>query len=106
VNTNPILQWFFQRGSIPADITSGSPVTGNWGTPIVAFNGGSACNIDSFFQSQSIVFDTDFCGDWAGSVFDSGSCSQYGSCNSYVGANPGAFQQAYWLVNSVKVYQQ
>ena len=55
--------WFFPRGSIPSDITDGAPVTGNWGTPIVAFNGGSSCNIDSFFANENIVFDTTFCGD-------------------------------------------
>jgi len=100
-----IYVWFFARGSIPADISSGNPVTANWGTPVVSFNGGSGCDIDSSFQSENIVFDTTFCGDWAGSVFDSGSCSQYGSCDTYVGANPSAFQQAYWEINSVKVYQ-
>jgi hypothetical protein len=55
--------WFFPRGSIPSDITDGAPVTGNWGLPIVAFNGGSSCNIDSFFANENIVFDTTFCGD-------------------------------------------
>jgi hypothetical protein len=55
--------WFFQRGSIPADITAGAPNTANWGTPMVAFNGGSGCNIDSFFANNQIVFDINFCGD-------------------------------------------
>jgi hypothetical protein len=55
--------WFFPRGSIPSDIKNGAPVTGNWETPIVAFNGGSSCNIDSFFANENIVFDTTFCGD-------------------------------------------
>jgi hypothetical protein len=55
--------WFFPRGSIPSDITDGAPVTGDWGLPIVAFNGGSSCNIDSFFGNENIVFDTTFCGD-------------------------------------------
>lgn len=100
--------WFFPRGSIPSDIQNGAPVTGNWGLPIVAFNGGSSCNIDSFFANENIVFDTTFCGDWAGAVFSStaGCSSLASSCNAYVGANPGAFAPAYWLINSVKVYQQ
>jgi hypothetical protein len=55
--------WFFPRGSIPSDIQNGAPVPGNWGLPIVAFNGGSASNIDSFFSNENIVFDTTFCGD-------------------------------------------
>ncbi|KAE8441440.1 hypothetical protein EG329_004966 [Mollisiaceae sp. DMI_Dod_QoI] len=98
--------WFFPRGNIPADITNGAPVTGNWGTPIVAFNGGSSCNIDSFFANENIVFDTTFCGDWAGSVWGSSSCQSLAdTCDDYVGANPGAFAPAYWTINSVKVYQ-
>ncbi|KAI9646866.1 hypothetical protein NHQ30_004866 [Ciborinia camelliae] len=102
-----IYVWFWPRGSIPADITAGAPVTGNWGLPIVAFNGGSGCNVDSFFTNENIVFDTTFCGDWAGSVWSSGNCAGLAStCNAYVGANPGAFAPAYWLINSVKVYQQ
>ncbi|KAF4626526.1 hypothetical protein G7Y89_g11639 [Cudoniella acicularis] len=55
--------WFFPRNAIPADIQAGAPVTGNWGLPIVAFNGGSGCNIDSYFANENIVFDTTFCGD-------------------------------------------
>jgi hypothetical protein len=101
-----IYVWFFQRGNIPADIQNGNPVTGNWGTPIVAFNGGSGCNIDSYFANENIVFDTTFCGDWAGAVWGSSSCASQGSCEGYVGANPGAFAPAYWTINSVKVYHQ
>jgi hypothetical protein len=102
-----IYVWFFPRGSIPTDITDGQPMTANWGTPVVAFNGGSGCNIDNSFSNQNIVFDTTFCGNWAGQVFESNTeCAALAtSCNAYVDANPGAFANAYWLVNSVKVYQ-
>ncbi|KAM3080424.1 hypothetical protein ACMFMG_005379 [Clarireedia jacksonii] len=101
-----IYVWFFPRGSIPADITAGKPVTGNWGLPVVAFNGGSGCTVDNSFKNQNIVFDTTFCGDWAGSVWSSGSCASAAStCQAYVGANPAVFAQAYWEINSVKVYQ-
>ncbi|KAH8663651.1 glycoside hydrolase family 16 protein [Tricladium varicosporioides] len=97
--------WFFPRNAIPADISAGKPVTGNWGLPVVAFNGGSGCNIDGHFANENIVFDTTFCGDWAGSVFSSGSCaSKASSCQNYVAQNPGAFAPAYWLINSIKVY--
>jgi len=101
-----IYVWFFQRGNIPADIQNGHPVTGNWGTPIVAFNGGNGCNIDSYFANENIVFDTTFCGDWAGAVWGSSSCANLGSCEGYVGGNPSAFAPAYWTINSVKVYHQ
>ncbi|KAG9236751.1 glycoside hydrolase family 16 protein [Amylocarpus encephaloides] len=100
-----IYVWFFPRNAIPADIRNNAPVTGNWGLPVVAFNGGSGCNVDAHFANQNIVFDTTFCGDWAGGVFGSGSCAYLGSCQSYVANNPGAFAPAYWSVNSVKVYK-
>ncbi|KAI6715743.1 hypothetical protein JHW43_001690 [Diplocarpon mali] len=105
-DSSGIYVWFFPRGHIPSDIARGAPVTGDWGAPVVAFNGGSGCDIDSHFANQHIVFDTTFCGDWAGAVWGSGSCAGLGSCEGYVGANPGAFAPAYWTVNSVKVYQQ
>lgn len=28
------------------------------------------------------------------------------TCNEYVASNPGAFAEAYWLINSVKVYSK
>lgn len=104
--SSAIAVWFFPRGAIPSDITSGNPNPSSWGTPVVTFNGGSGCNIDSFFANNQIVFDTTFCGDWAGAVWSSGSCANLASsCQAYVGANPSAFQGAYWTINSVKVYQ-
>lgn len=97
--------WFWPRSSIPADITNGAPVTGNWGLPMVAMNGGSGCTFDDHFMNQNIVFDTTFCGDWAGEVFSQTCSSKGSSCQDYVSANPGDFANAYWTVNSVKVYQ-
>lgn len=74
---------------------------------MAAFSG-NTCNIDEHFKNHNIVFDTTFCGDWAGKVWGSNAeCSALApTCDEYVGKNPGAFASAYWLVNSVKVYQQ
>ncbi|KAL1980751.1 hypothetical protein VTN96DRAFT_3558 [Rasamsonia emersonii] len=96
--------WFFPRGSIPSDITSGSPDPSGWGTPAAAFQGN--CDIDSHFTAQNIVFDITFCGDWAGNVWSSGSCASLAStCNAYVQNNPSAFTETYWTINSLKVYE-
>lgn len=96
--------WFFPRGSIPSDINGPNPDPSGWGTPSARF-GGSGCDIDSHFKPQQIMFDITFCGDWAGQVWSSGSCSSVGSsCQDYVANNPTAFQESYWLVNSLKVY--
>ncbi|KAK5112446.1 hypothetical protein LTR62_004202 [Meristemomyces frigidus] len=97
--------YFFPRGSIPADITSGWPNPSGWGEPLAQFQGG--CDIPSFFSDQQIVFDTTFCGDWAGNVWSSGSCAPKAStCDAFVANNPAAFTEAYWSINALKVYQK
>ena len=103
--TSAISIFFFPRGSIPSDITNGAPNPTGWGKPVAQFQG--ACNIGSTFLDQQIVFDTTFCGDWAGAVWASNpTCSAKAStCAAYVQNNPGAFANAYWSVNSLKVYQ-
>lgn len=122
--------WFFPRSAIPGDIASGKPNPASWGTPLAKFAGN--CNIDQHFGNQQIVFfpfssvpaihkaiiahmliknkikqvfDTTFCGDWAGNVWGSSSCASKGSCTDFVANNPAAFKEAYWKVNSLKVYQ-
>jgi len=94
--------YFFPRNAIPSDISSGNPNPDNWGTPAANFPFGSNCP-SNFYQNHQIVLDNTFCGDWAGAVFGSMGCS--GSCQSYVQNNPSAFGEAYWAINSFKVYQ-
>ncbi|KIW12123.1 hypothetical protein PV08_09397 [Exophiala spinifera] len=96
--------WFFPRGAIPSDISSGSPDPSGWGLPQGQFQG--ACDIDEKVQNQQIVFDVTFCGDWAGSVWstDATCSSQASTCQAFVQNNPSAFQDTYWLINSLKVY--
>ncbi|KAL2823169.1 concanavalin A-like lectin/glucanase domain-containing protein [Aspergillus cavernicola] len=100
---NAISIWFFPRSSIPSDITAGTPNPSSWGTPTARFAGN--CDIESHFTNMQIIFDITFCGDWAGSVWGSGSCASLGSCQDYVSNNPSAFEQAYWEINSLRVYQ-
>ncbi|KKY17376.1 hypothetical protein UCRPC4_g05620 [Phaeomoniella chlamydospora] len=97
--------WFFARGSIPSDITAETPDPSGWGEPQANLQG--SCDIDSHFADHNIIFDTTFCGDYGNAVWSSDStCSAKAStCNEYVAQNPSAFADAYWSVNSVKVYQ-
>jgi hypothetical protein len=99
--------YFFPRYAIPTDISSGKPNPSSWGTPQAMFSG-SGCDIDAHFMNHNIVFDTTFCGDWAGNVWSSdATCApKANTCQEYVANNPGDFADAYWLINSVKVYQQ
>jgi len=111
--SDAIRMWFFPRtGSIPTDLTSGNPSPANWGTPAAEFSGGGGgsgnCDIDSHFQSHRLVFNTALCGQWAGKVFsqDSQCASLANTCEEFVSQNPAAFKEAYWLINSVKVYSR
>lgn len=107
-SSDAISVWFFPRSSIPGDIASESPEPSSWGTPQAKFlSGDGGCDIDSHFQNNNLVFDTTFCGDWAGSVWDQNDeCTALApSCEDYVANNPGDFAESYWSVNSVKVYQ-
>lgn len=99
-----IRTWFFPRGSIPSDLES-SPDPSSWGTPLAAFPS-TSCDIDTSFKNQQIVFDTTFCGDWAGAVWgtDATCSSKAPTCNEYVQNNPEAFADAFWTINSLKVY--
>lgn len=100
--------WFWAKGTVPSgilgEIHGGAPNPSSWGRPAALFQGG--CNIDTFFKDHHIVFDTTFCGVWAGKAWNSSSCaSKASSCEAYVRDNPSAFKDAYWTVNSLQVYQ-
>jgi hypothetical protein len=100
--------WFFARGSIPASITSGNPDVSKFGTPMALVE--EACDVATSFKAQSFIFDTTFCGDWAGGVFGESGCpmtssDSFTSCTNYVANHPSAFAQSYWEINSVKIYQ-
>ncbi|KAI8069803.1 concanavalin A-like lectin/glucanase domain-containing protein [Gilbertella persicaria] len=98
-----IRTWFFPRGSIPSDITKEAPNPDAWGKPIANFPFGSNCP-SSKFKNHNVIFDLTFCGDWAGSVYGNSGCPS--TCVDYVQNNPSAFSQAYWKINSLKIFQQ
>jgi hypothetical protein len=96
--------FFFPRGSLPSDISSASPDPSSWGKPMAVFKGD--CDIAGTFKKMQIVFTNTFCGDWAGNVWGSGSCaSKADTCVDYVQNNPNDFEDAYWSVNSLRVYK-
>ncbi|KAM0520051.1 hypothetical protein ACHAPE_003324 [Trichoderma viride] len=108
--SNHIAVWFFPRTGIPSDISSENPKPSGWGIPLAQFNPADGSSIDDHFQNQQLVFDTTFCGDWAGNanVWNANAeCSALAStCQEYVANNPLAFVDAFWSVNSIKVYDQ
>jgi hypothetical protein len=104
--------YFFPRNAIPHDIQTGHPDPSSWGLPTANFDSQYGdCDIDANFPPQTIYFDTTFCGAEAGgkawtSWTDCSSVTGYPTCEGFVAGVPGAFDEAYWLINSVKLYQR
>ncbi|KAJ3287371.1 hypothetical protein HK104_008644 [Borealophlyctis nickersoniae] len=98
--------WFFTNSAVPADLKNNNPNPAAWGRPTANFPFGSHCPA-SFFQSQNIIINLTFCGDWAGAggVFN-GQFKCPGSCVDFVRNNPGSFKEAFWNFRSVKTFAQ
>lgn len=106
--------YFFPNGSMPADLSAGAPDPNSWGLPQARWPA-NGCDPFEFFKDHSLIFDTTLCGDWAGAVWNGAgipgqaqSCAQrtgVSTCQAHVAANGDAFQEAYWEVKSVKVFQ-
>ena len=101
--------WYFPRDSIPPSITDGHPDSSTFPTPMAHLQG--SCDIAARFKPQKFILDTTFCGDWSGNVYGDSSCpisdssNPMQSCVDYVAENPEAFKDAYWEINSIKLYQ-
>lgn len=109
--------WFFPRYAIPLEVQTAldgecdSPDVSNFGIPQAAFVGSRRCNIDARFKEHRLIFDTTFCGDWAGTQWPSSCPSAYGrngsdACAIYVGSHPEDYEEAYWKVNSIQVFKE
>jgi LysM repeat protein len=100
-----IYVWFWERGTVPDEVTSNPPNVAAWGQPLATFTG-DGCDFNTYFSEQNLIFDTTFCGAWAGAVWGQGQCAGLAdTCSDYVANNPAAFTGAYWLINSIQVYQ-
>jgi hypothetical protein len=110
--------WFFPRDS-PAftqhfgasqNTSTGttSPDPSTWGPPIAHF-AGTGCDFTSRFKDLKIIFNTAFCGDWAGKEWEKGGCAKKTgvvTCDAYVRDNPQAFMEAYREVAGLKWFQK
>ncbi|KAJ9111828.1 hypothetical protein QFC20_002415 [Naganishia adeliensis] len=107
--------WWFNRNSIPADITAEQPMPSTWGTPVADFPS-TDCDPYKYFYDHFNIFDTTFCGDWAGAdnvwnyagyAGQDQSCAAmtgYATCSDYVLNKGSAFNDAYWEVAYVKYF--
>jgi len=67
--------WFFSRDEVPASIIEANdagPDPNAFGVPVANFHG--SCDIDAHFFNHSIVFDTTFCGSYAGNTWQGDGC--------------------------------
>lgn len=77
------------------------------GTPIARFAG--QCDVAQKFRNMKIVFDTTFCGAWAGGEWEAGGCAGktgVSTCEAYVREHPEAFGNAYWEIAGLKWFQK
>jgi len=113
-DTTGVAVYFFPRGSVPSDISTGAPQPDSWGNAQARWPAAS-CAPFTFFNDHHAIFDTTLCGDWAGAVWDGAgipgqgqSCAQrtgFSTCQAFVQASGSAMSEAYWEVQSVKIYQ-
>jgi hypothetical protein len=110
-----IRTWFFDRSSIPLDISSttlssssnsASPNPSTWGTPLADFPG-TNCDITSHFRNMNIIANIDLCGQLAGTAnLFSVESECPGTCVEYVSTQPGsAYSEAYWEFGGWWVFQ-
>jgi hypothetical protein len=102
--------WFIPRSS-PLYTTHFTNTTipdpSQWGTPMAHFSG-SGCEFDAHFQNLKVLFDTTFCGEWAGKEWDKSCAKKTGvaTCEAYVRDNPDVFKEAFWEIAGLKMYQK
>lgn len=115
--SNTIKIWFFPRDKVDQEmqallsVNSDSVDISKFGLPEATFAGGRNCNMADHFKEHRIIFDTTFCGDWAGSAWPSRCPSVNGktrkeSCEIYVGNNPDSYKDAYWEINSISIFKE
>ncbi|GAA5894171.1 uncharacterized protein JCM6883_003741 [Sporobolomyces salmoneus] len=96
--------WQWSRSQIPQDVASGSPRHQGWSDPVASWKA-SSCDIASTFRDLRLATR---CGAWRGqetpSLENFGTCSSsYPTCEAAVRDSTN-FAQAFFEINSVKVY--
>jgi hypothetical protein len=96
----------FSSPTHPATVFS-DPKPETWGVPMAKF-AGDGCDWDARFSDLRIIFDTTFCGEWAGRVWDESCKEKTGveTCEAYVRDNPEAFKEVWWGVGRLVWYDE
>ncbi|KAH6652916.1 concanavalin A-like lectin/glucanase, partial [Truncatella angustata] len=96
--------WSWTHLLTPNDITSGTPQPSNWGKPNFVIQD---CNIDKAFTDMKFILNIDFCG-VAGldGIWDSCKAKTgYDTCTGYVAENPKDFEEVYFQIEDIKIYE-
>ncbi|KAF2502976.1 hyaluronidase, partial [Lophium mytilinum] len=112
VEAHGIRVFFFPHGNVPSDIAAGNPNPDGWGNAVLDWKP-NQCDIGKAFRRLNTVFNIAFCGDnyeggaWGGEDWTGcGSKTRARTCEDFVAKNPGAFKEAYFVINSVKWFQK
>ncbi|KAF2679138.1 glycoside hydrolase family 16 protein [Lentithecium fluviatile CBS 122367] len=108
VEADGIKIWHFKNGEVPSDLNSANPNPNTWANPTVSISPKS-CDFNKAFSRFHVIINITFCGGWAGGEDWNGQCAaQTGqsSCNAWVAGNPDNFDDTYWDINSVKLFQK
>ncbi|KAF8827753.1 hypothetical protein HHX47_DHR4000369 [Lentinula edodes] len=99
-----IAMWFFNRSSVPSDISSSQPDPTSWSTAS-AWYPASGCSPSSVFGPQTITLYIDICGAFAGdtTTFDETCSSVASNCTSLV-QTASNYDNAYWEINYLRVF--
>ncbi|KAI9202982.1 uncharacterized protein BJ171DRAFT_600426 [Polychytrium aggregatum] len=106
LDLNQLAIYFFPRSNIPTDIAQSKPNPSTWGEPEVYFP--FDCCSPDYFQDMTFIIDTNLCGSWLSNAADAACPMTTGGepvCDAYVANTPSAFGEAYWAINSIKLYQ-
>ncbi|KAF2000418.1 glycoside hydrolase family 16 protein [Amniculicola lignicola CBS 123094] len=105
--------WFFPRDALEStakatipDLTT-NPDPSTWGTPLARFSG-AGCDFSKRFRDLKIIFDTTFCGEWAGKEWSESCAEKTGvsTCEEYVRENPEVFESAYWEIRGLRWFEE
>ncbi|KAF2739283.1 hypothetical protein EJ04DRAFT_609386, partial [Polyplosphaeria fusca] len=106
--------WFFSPENVPESLFSPSPDTNDFGIPGASFSGPCSDSFAQKFFNHTLIIDTTFCGGWGGGTFGTGEETQCplvdsagpdASCKSFVAMNPQAFNETYWAIKSLTIWQ-
>ncbi|KAG6850215.1 hypothetical protein H0H93_016394 [Arthromyces matolae] len=107
IDISGVYMWFWSRPDIPTSISGATPTSNidstTFGTPSAAWPA-TGCNFTEFFTPQQLILLTTLCGEWAGvpNIYAQ-TCS--GTCISNVIGDGSVYNDAWWDVAYVRVYQ-